>query len=240
MTYGGKMSKREELREKRRKSQVRQRTIIIILVVAAVLIVSGFLIAPGIIANSAPMVPIINVTPVTRPNENGLSYGSANAPVKVVEYGDFQCPACKQYEDTMTSTMISNYVNTGKVQFAFVPFSFIGPESVSATEAALCANDQGKFWAFHDMLYANQTTENTGAFSDRRITAMDQALGLDMTQFNACYSSHKYQQKTQDYTAQADAKGVTQTPSFFVNDKLVYADTLFQTIDQAVAAAPAK
>ena len=235
------MSKREELREKRRKSQTRNRTIIIVAVVAAVVIISGLLIVPQIIANSAPITPITVITPITRPDANGLSYGSATAPIKVVEYGDFQCPACKQYEDTLSSTMVNNYAATGKVYFTFVPFSFIGADSVSAAEAALCANDQGKFWAFHDMLYANQTTENSGAFSDRRLSAIAQSLGLNMSQFNTCYTSHKYQQQVQDDNNQAQTKGVTQTPSFFVNDKLVYADTLFKTIDQDLATVtPAK
>lgn len=233
------MSKREELREKRRKQQVRNRTLIFVGLGLVVIIVLGVLIYPSLV----PPAPIGAINPgvsLPRPNANGLTYGSTSAPIKVIEFADFQCPACKQYNDTFDSTMVQNYITPGKVEFTYMPFSFIGAESVAAAEAALCANDQGKFWPYHDILFANQGTENSGNFSDRRLAAFAQSLGLDMTKFNTCYSSHKYQQQVQDDLALGDSKSVQGTPAFLVNDKLVNASDLFKTIDDTYATLPTK
>ena len=230
------MSKREELREKRRKSQVTQRTLIISLVVAAVLIVSGILIYPSL----TPVGDIKTVTAQARPNEKGLTFGPDNAPVKITEFADFQCPACKYYEDNLSSTLIKNYAATGKVQFTFVPDSFIGPESEASAEAAFCANDQSKFWLYHDLLYANQGSENSGAFSNRRLSAFAQTIGLDVNAFNGCLNGHKYQNQVQAGVQQATDKKVDRTPTFNVNGQNVFADTLFQTIDTEIAKIPTK
>jgi protein-disulfide isomerase len=231
------MSKREEMREKRHKKEVTQRTLLIILVVVAALIIAGVLIYPSL----APIGAITTVAPQTRPNEKGLSFGPDNAPVKVIEFADFQCPACKYYEDNLASTMVSKYAASGKVQVTFVPDSVIkGTESINAAQAAYCANDQGKFWQYHDILYANQASENSGIYSDRRLVAYAQSIGLDLNQFNGCYNSHKYQQQVQDDLTLAANKKVDRTPTFIVNDKNVFADTLFQTIDDAIKAIPPK
>jgi len=234
------MSKREELREKNRKKQAAQRTLLIVLGVAVVLIVTGLLIYPSIQQSMQPIGDIKTVTPITRANEKGLVIGPDNAPVKIIEFADFQCPACKQYEDQLSSTMLNNYVNKGKVQLTFVPDSFIGAESEAAAEAALCANDQGKFWLYHDMLYANQGSENSGGFSNRRLAAFAQTIGLDTAKFNSCFNSHKYQAQVAQDVQQATDKAVDRTPSFNVNGTNVFADTLFKTIDAELAKAPTK
>ena len=105
----------------------------------------------------------------SRPQAQGLSMGDPNAPVKVEEYGDFQCPACRIFHESQEGQLIEKYIKTGLVYFTYTPFSFIGDESVKAAEAAYCAADQGKFWEYHDMLYANQTAENKGDFADSRL-----------------------------------------------------------------------
>jgi len=114
----------------------------------------------------------------------------------------------KQIEDT--------YVADGTVHFVYRSFGgFIGPESQAAAEAAYCAGDQNKYWEYHDILFANQTGENVGAFADRRLQAFAEALSLDMTAFNDCFNSNKYADRVQQDSVDGTAAGVTGTPAFY-------------------------
>lgn len=79
--------------------------------------------------------------------------GEQNAPVTLIEYGDYQCPFCARYFMEVEPLLREEYIKTGKVKMVFRNYPFLGPESVSAAEAAECAKDQGQFWAFHDALY---------------------------------------------------------------------------------------
>ncbi len=123
---------------------------------------------------------------------------------------------------------MADYVATGKVVFEYYPVAFLdrpgdkaGPESTQAAEAALCALDQGKFWAYHDTLFANQGQENSGAFSKSRLKEMAKVAGLDTGQFNDCLDSGKHRDEVQKLTQDAVSKGVTSTPSVEVNGKLI-------------------
>jgi protein-disulfide isomerase len=93
------------------------------------------------------------------------SIGSADAPVVVVEYGDFQCPYCQQFATGTGRQIKQNFVDKGQVRFVFRHLAFIGAESLWAAEAAECANEQGRFWDYHDKLFEEQGGENVGAFS---------------------------------------------------------------------------
>src|SRR5258708_770812 len=85
--------------------------------------------------------------------------GNAGAPVTIVEYGDYQCPFCSRFFSQTQPLIVQNYVNSGKAKFVFRDFPFLGPESEAAAEAAQCANDQGKLWAYHDALYAAKVAD---------------------------------------------------------------------------------
>lgn len=91
--------------------------------------------------------------------------GDPNAKVTVVEFADFQCPFCKQTFTTVEPNLIKDYVKTGKIKYAFQNYPFLGQESTITAEGAYCANDQGKFWAYHNYLYSHQGQENTGQFT---------------------------------------------------------------------------
>ena len=91
--------------------------------------------------------------------------GDPNAKVTYVEFADFQCPFCKQFFSQTEPQIISDYVKTGKVKFVFRNFAFLGPDSNTAAEGAYCANDQGKFWDYHNFLYSHQAAEGSGQFS---------------------------------------------------------------------------
>ena len=91
--------------------------------------------------------------------------GDANAPVTMIEFGDFQCPFCGRYATSAGLQVEEQYIKTGKVRFGFVNFAFLGSESTWAAEAAECAADQNKYWEYHDKLYNSQSGENQGAFN---------------------------------------------------------------------------
>ncbi len=126
---------------------------------------------------------------------------------------------------------IREYVETGLVYFKYSPFSFIGPESFQAAEAAYCANDQGKFWDYHDMLFNNWDGENVGNFNDQRLTAFADDINLDMSAFKQCFNNNTYQSQVVQDATYGQQAGVEGTPSFLVNGTLVYADALIETID---------
>jgi protein-disulfide isomerase len=241
-------SKRQMLREQRAKRQRQQRMGTIAVVAVVALVIAGLLIYPSIKSAMTPVGTIVMTTPEPRPDANLNSMGNPDAPVKIEEFSDFQCPFCKRFADETEKQIVDTYVATGKVYFTYTPFgpggSFIGPESVAAAEAAFCAGDQNKFWEYHDMLFANQTGENVGDFTDKRLVAFAEALNLNMTEFNSCYNSQKYKDKVQQGLVEGSQKGIGGTPSFLINGTklegaLPFSD--FQTaIDAALAAAGSK
>jgi protein-disulfide isomerase len=165
------------------------------------------------------------------------SLGAVNAPVVVVEYGDFQCPYCRQFALGSESTLRQNYVESGKVRLVFRHLAFIGPESLEAAEAAECANAQGRFWDYHDKLFAAQGAENSGAFNRENLKRFAAELELDTTQFNSCLDSGQYQARVQQDVAEADRLGVNSTPTFFVNGQLVKNGSDYQELQAAIEAA---
>jgi protein-disulfide isomerase len=173
--------------------------------------------APNPIAPAAPSAPQApQMVQITNPAQAPV-LGNADAPVTITEFSDFQCPFCKRFNDQTFGAIKTQYVETGqaKVVFRHLPLPF-HPEAQPAAEASMCAHDQGEFWAFHDLIFANQATMSSASY-----TAWATQLGLDMGEFNDCVSSRKYQSYVEaDYQA-ASAVGISGTPSFVVNDELV-------------------
>jgi len=150
--------------------------------------------------------------------------GDLNAPVTVVEYADFQCPFCGRFYSQTASQIKENYVQEGKVKLVYRHFAFLGPESRAAANAAECAKDQGKFWAYHDSLYEEELRdqqEHNGNLNRTLFLSLAEDLGLRADEFSACLDSNKYDEKVQKDYAEAQAVGVRATPTTFVNDKKV-------------------
>ena len=154
--------------------------------------------------------------------------GNANAPVTLVEYGDYQCPFCTRYFQTIQPLIVTNYVNTGKVKMVFRDFPFLGPESLTAANAAECAVDQGKLWPYHDALYQAKLddemkggSENDGVFNRALFLKLAQNVGLDMATFTSCLDGNKDASIVAQNKAAAAAAGVNSTPTTFVNGKMV-------------------
>ncbi len=143
--------------------------------------------------------------------------GKPGAPVKIFEYGDLQCPFCKENAETVTPPIIENAVRNGEASLTFRNFIIIGPDSIPAGEAALAAGAQGKGWNFIELWYRNQGEENSGYVTEEFIESIGKGAGIpDMAQWNKERKSKKYKKQLEETTKQAEKLGFEGTPSFAV------------------------
>jgi len=166
--------------------------------------------------------------------------GDQNAPVAIVEFADFQCPFCGRFHQTITSQLKKEYIDTGKVKFAYRDFAFLGQESLWAANAARCASEQGKFWQYHDTLFEKQSGENQGAFSKDNLKRFARELALDTAKFNACVDSDKYEDAVNTDVNAGRQFGVQGTPATFVNGILISGAQPYAVFKQAIEAELAK
>jgi len=149
--------------------------------------------------------------------ENGSPIlGNPNAPVTLVEFGDYQCKFCNVFFHSTEDNILENYVETGKVKMIFKDYNIIGPDSVTASHGAHCANDQGLFWEYHDILYTNWAGENNGWASSENLTKFAQELGLDMEKWVECMIDEPHSQIILASNEDARSLEITGTPAFFV------------------------
>ena len=155
--------------------------------------------------------------------ENGSPIvGNPNAPITILEWGDYQCTFCYRFHQTSLNVILSEYVESGKVKIVFKDFPLNGADSVLGAEATYCANDQGKYWEFHDELYSNWAGERTGWINYNSLNKFAETIGLDLEQFNSCLNEHKYKQKVLNLEKFGRDIGVDATPSFFIfNDEKI-------------------
>ena len=149
--------------------------------------------------------------------ENGSPVlGNPDAPITLVEFGDYQCHYCNVFFETTEEEIIKKYVETGKVKMIFKDYNIIGPDSVKASQGAHCAKEQNLFWEYHNILYSNWTGENNGWASGTNLANYAQDIGLEMNQWTDCMTQQKYSKTI--LTSNEDAKKLqlTGTPAFFV------------------------
>lgn len=207
------MSKREELRDRRRQEQ-RRRILSLALVIAGLgAITAGLLILP----NLTPVGEFEQIDDRPRPNSAGTTMGAADAPVVIELFEDFQCPACRQFNQQSEQLLEQEFVETGIVRLVFRQYPFIGRESELASNASLCAADQGQFWQYHDMLFANQIGENVGSYTERRLVAFAESLGLDTGTFESCLQAEIHQAEIDADRALGVEYGISGTPSIIIN-----------------------
>jgi protein-disulfide isomerase len=197
-------------------------------------------IAPAVLAGGVVLLAAYLLWP--RPHAQPLSaarlaedpaIGPSNAPITIVEYADFGCPSCLAwYRAGILKQVLSKYGD--KVRFVWKDFPVITPESPKAAEAGQCAQDQGKFWPFHDIVY-----DNAPAIGVDDLKAYAARAGLDTAKFNACLDSGQNKAKVDASRQDAEARGFTGTPSFLLNGKPLAGPPSFAyltgLIDQALA-----
>ena len=165
--------------------------------------------------------------------------GPANAPVTILEFSDFQCPYCRMFAQDVLPKLREKYVSTGKVRIIWRDMAIRGPESEAAGAAALCAHEQGRFWAYHDLLYMRQQGQNEGAFATDKLKGFSTEVGrIQPELFNQCIDSGRYlpavKASTQD--GQNTLK-LTGTPTFFVNGQKIEGDLGWEKWDDLLKTA---
>jgi protein-disulfide isomerase len=180
--------------------------------------------------------------------------GSKDAKVLVAVFADFQCPFCGAsagFDQAMIKNMqgrdpswqpsepniIKDYVNSGKVRIVWKDYPFLGEESVWAAAAARCAQDQGKFWEYHEKLFSSQNGENQGAFSKDNLKKFAAEMGLNAKSFNDCVDTAKYETKVKEAVTYGQSVGVSGTPATFVDGKLVSGAASYSTFKTMIDAA---
>ena len=143
--------------------------------------------------------------------------GSPTAPITIIEFGDYQCHQCYNWFHNIKPAIFENYVDTGRVNFIFVDMAFLGRDSPKAAQASYCAEDQGKYWEYHDLLYLSQEPQiDNGWANPERLKAFAFNLGLDMELFENCLDSGKYSKRVQFNIDEAKKHGINGTPGFFI------------------------
>src|SRR6266850_1113255 len=145
---------------------------------------------------------------------NGAAKGPASAPIEIIEFSDFQCPFCQRANPTVTQ-VLKTY--GGRVHFVYRHFPLSNhPNARPAAEASQCAAEQGKFWEYHDALFANPSR-----LADSDLKQHAAGLGLEASKFNACVDTHKYKAQVEADMQAGEEAGVNGTPAFFVNGRML-------------------
>lgn len=223
------MSSRQNRKQQIREAQAKsKRTLYITLTIVAILIVAVVLIStlPG-----SNKVNVIAPEAITRAQVNGLTAGDPNAKVVVEEFSDFGCGGCVSFATQAEKAFVEQYVNTGKVYFKYSPTTWHDNQGkgTSAT-TAYCANEQGKFWEMHDLLFANYGV----VLSDNFLKAAADSLKLDSAALKECVASGKFAEQIQKDLTHAQETKIEFTPSFVVNGKIVGAEGLIAAVEEAL------
>lgn len=195
-------------------------------------ILGAAIVAVAVIALTAPGAPAAG-TPVHAPRP---VLGAASAVVEIHEYGDFQCPSCGAFSRSIRPLIVAAYVDTGKARIIWHDFAWIGSESRAAANAARCAGAQGKFWEYHDLLYANQAGENQGAFATANLKAFGDVVGVDGVPFAACIDEGTYSGAVQADFADVRSLGFTGTPTFVIGGQRIVGAQPFEVFQATIEA----
>lgn len=148
--------------------------------------------------------------------------GSPDAPVTILEYGDYQCTFCYRFHQTTLGILQEKYIDTGRANLVFKDFALNGADSILAAEASHCAGDQGRYWQYHDELYENWGGERTGWVTRGALAEFAAAVGINAAEFEDCLDAKKHRQAVTDMYRNGQIIGVDATPSFFIfNDERV-------------------
>ena len=194
-------------------------------VVASIAIIVAFLGFEGIsnepelVIEPAPTIQEVGPPKITMATflENGSPIlGNPNAPVTLVEFGDYQCHFCNVFFHSTEDKLLKNYVDTGKVRMIFKDYNIIGPDSITASHGAHCADDQGLFWEYHDILYSNWAGENNGWASSENLLKFAKEINLNIDEWSECMINVPHSQTILASNEDAKNLGITGTPAFFI------------------------
>jgi protein-disulfide isomerase len=198
------------------------------------------------LSSQAKKSTAIAVDPKLPPiKSEGYVMGSPSAPLEVIEFGDFECPACNQFAEITEPDIRAQYVNTGKIRFRFIDFPLVNVHrnTLNGSVAAACADEQGQFWPMHDILYAKQDEWNgeTTSNPDKVIKSFARTIaGIDPTKFDQCLDTRQTLSKVQSHMQLAMDRQIGSTPTLIIGTKEYRAigiDEFKRAVDEALAAA---
>jgi len=144
--------------------------------------------------------------------------GNPDAKITIVEFGDYQCHQCFNWFHNTKPTIVENYIDSGKANLIFMDLAVLGRDSITAAQATYCAEEQGKYWEYHRMLYDSQQKIDDGWANSERLQAFAFTMGLDIELFDSCMDSGKYSKRVQYNVSEARKAGAAGTPTFFIVD----------------------
>jgi protein-disulfide isomerase len=191
---------------------------------------------PTTVAQATPTTPAVVQASV----DDDPAWGPEDAAVTIIEFSDFLCPYCQRFALQTLPQIEQAY--EGKIRYVYRDFATHGQPAVKTAEAAQCANDQGKFWEYHDKLWENfqASSQQAQIGTDALVGALKgyaSELGLDPASFNECLDSDKYAAEVQKDKQDGQSYGVGRTPAFFVNGQLVSGAQPFSVFQQLIEAA---
>ena len=161
-------------------------------------------------------------------NKENLLFGSTilgnpDAKITVVEFGDYQCTFCYKFHNDVMKKINDKYIESGDVNFVYKDFPLNGKSSILASEASYCAQQQDRFWTYHNMLYDNWGGENTGWITQEILIDFAKESGLNLEKFSSCIKNSEFRQKVLNNEQFAKEININATPSFLIfNDNEVY------------------
>jgi len=196
---------------------------------------------PGTIATPSPILspaaaqpsPTAGIVQVSADDDPAL--GPQDAPVLIVEFSDFQCGYCARFTTETLNQILDTYGNQVRFVYRDFPLTSMHPYAQKAAEAAQCAYEQGKYWEYSDLLFQNQQALDVDS-----LKGYAQQLGLDTDAFNECLDSGRYTSEVQNDFAQGQSYGVTGTPTFFINGRLLVGAKPFSAFQAMIAEELAK
>ena len=219
---------RPEIREKRSNRTIHWVSLGMGAGIAIACIFCGVLLVNMIDTNSTQVLDEITIREISATKKPTIAsfydnaspiLGDPNAPLTIIEFGDYQCTFCKKFFDETEKSILINYVETGKVKMLFKDFIVVNEDSINAASAAHCANDQKMFWQYHSTLYNNWDGEGTGWASFEQLHKFASDLGLNMNKFSECMSQSKWKELVHASHADGRTLGVDATPTFFIIDE---------------------
>lgn len=187
----------------------------------------------GAAAVPIAQAPVETSTPrITRydiPTEDFPSIGPQDAPIVIVEFSDYQCPFCKKWHDEVYQPLLAAYPGKIRLVFRNFPLTTIHTEAFSASEAALCAGDQGAFWPFQEKLFSDEY-----GFGEEAYLQYATDLKLDIAAFSNCLTNNKHKAFVQDDIDFAVDLGIRSTPTFFINGLAIVGAQPIEVFQQVI------
>ena len=208
-------------------------------VVLALVAVAGALLIVN--AARAPRArPAVTMAPITPVQAEGYLMGNANAPVQIMEFADFECPACGNFSVITEPDVRARIVNTGLASYRFFDFPLpMHKNTIAASNAAACAADQGKFWEMHDALFRNQPEWNGEATDNPKKIFLGyvKTLGINSDSWEKCFDAQTHQPRILANQAEGVRRNVQSTPTFVIGTRMIPGDMSYDVFKAYVDSA---